>query len=71
LRLWLAVCLALYVAIWLELDNAYWAGASAAIMCQPSLGACIAVELVVVFLAAFVRLHLLCLMTTIPFSVTP
>jgi uncharacterized membrane protein YccC len=39
LRLWLAVCLALYVAFWLELDNAYWAGASAAIMCQPSLGA--------------------------------
>jgi uncharacterized membrane protein YccC len=39
LRLWLAVCLALYVAFWLELDNAYWAGTSAAIMCQPSLGA--------------------------------
>jgi len=38
-RLWLAVCLALYVAFWLELDNAYWAGTSAAIMCQPSLGA--------------------------------
>jgi uncharacterized membrane protein YccC len=39
LRLWLAVCLALYVAFWLELDNAFWAGTSAAIMCQPSLGA--------------------------------
>jgi uncharacterized membrane protein YccC len=39
LRLWLAVCLALYVAFWLELDNAYWAGTSAAIMCQPTLGA--------------------------------
>jgi uncharacterized membrane protein YccC len=39
LRLWAAVSLALYVAFWLELDNAQWAGASAAIVCQPSLGA--------------------------------
>src|SRR5258708_39788513 len=39
LRLWAAVCLALYVAYWLELDNAYWAGWSVAIVCQPSLGA--------------------------------
>ena len=39
LRLWAAVCLALYVAFWLELDNAYWAGLAAAIVCQPSLGA--------------------------------
>jgi uncharacterized membrane protein YccC len=39
LRLWAAVCLALYVAFWLELDNAYWAGTSAAIVCQPILGA--------------------------------
>jgi uncharacterized membrane protein YccC len=39
IRLWASVCLALYVAFWLELDNAYWAGASAAIVCQPSLGA--------------------------------
>ena len=39
LRLWTAVCLALYVAFWLELDNAYWAGLTAAIVCQPSLGA--------------------------------
>jgi hypothetical protein len=39
LRLWAAVCLALYVAFWLQLDNAYWAGTSAAIVCQPSLGA--------------------------------
>src|SRR6516164_6850168 len=39
LRLWIAVCLALYVAFWLELDNAYWAGTSAAIVCQPQLGA--------------------------------
>ena len=38
-RLWLSVCLALYVAFWLELPNAYWAGTSAAIMCQPHLGA--------------------------------
>src|SRR6202034_3330184 len=39
LRLWVAVCLALYIAFWLELDNAYWAGTTAAIVCQPSLGA--------------------------------
>jgi uncharacterized membrane protein YccC len=39
LRLWLAVCLALYIAFWLELDNAFWAGTTAAIVCQPSLGA--------------------------------
>src|SRR5208337_303847 len=39
LRLWASVCLALHVAFWLELDNAYWAGASAALMCQPHLGA--------------------------------
>src|SRR5271166_6912239 len=39
LRLWASVCLALYIAYWLELDDAYWAGTSAAIMCQPHLGA--------------------------------
>ena len=39
LRLWASVCLALYIAFWLQLDNAYWAGASAAIVCQPQLGA--------------------------------
>ncbi len=39
LRVSAAVCLALYVAFWLELDNAYWAGTSAAIVAQPSLGA--------------------------------
>jgi uncharacterized membrane protein YccC len=39
MRLWAAVSLALYVAFWLELDNAYWAGTSAAIVCQPHLGA--------------------------------
>lgn len=39
LRLWASVCLALYVAFWLELGNASWAGTSAAIVCQPQLGA--------------------------------
>ncbi len=39
IRLWAAVCLALYVSFWLELDNAYWAGTSAALVCQPHLGA--------------------------------
>jgi uncharacterized membrane protein YccC len=39
LHLWVSVCLALYVAFSLELDNAYWAGASAAIVCDPQLGA--------------------------------
>ena len=38
-RLWAAVCLALYVAFWLELDTAFWAGTTAALVCQPSLGA--------------------------------
>jgi uncharacterized membrane protein YccC len=39
LRLWASVCLALYVAFWLQLDHAYWAGTSAALVCQPHLGA--------------------------------
>ena len=39
LRLWASVCLALYVAFWLELDDAVWAGTSAGIVCQPHLGA--------------------------------
>ena len=39
LRLWASVCLALYIAFWLELGNAYWAGTTAAIVFQPSLGA--------------------------------
>jgi hypothetical protein len=39
LRLWVSVCLALYVAFWLELDNPYWAGTTAALVCQPHLGA--------------------------------
>ena len=38
-RLWASVCAALFVAYSLELDNPYWAGASAAIVCQPYLGA--------------------------------
>jgi uncharacterized membrane protein YccC len=38
-RLWASVCLALYVAFWLELDNPYWAGTTAALVCQPHLGA--------------------------------
>src|SRR6201997_2689426 len=39
LRVWASVILALYVSFWLQLDNAYWAGTSAAIVCQPQLGA--------------------------------
>ncbi|MGE0257252.1 MAG: FUSC family protein [Alphaproteobacteria bacterium] len=39
LRLWASVCLALYVAFRLELDEAFWAGTTAAIVCQPHLGA--------------------------------
>src|SRR5271166_1359785 len=39
LRLWVSVCLALYLAFWLELDEPYWAGTSAALVCQPHLGA--------------------------------
>jgi uncharacterized membrane protein YccC len=38
-RLWASVSFALYVAYWLQLDNPYWAGTSAAIVCQPQLGA--------------------------------
>jgi uncharacterized membrane protein YccC len=38
-RMAASVCLALFVAFWLQLDNAYWAGASAAAVCQPTLGA--------------------------------
>jgi uncharacterized membrane protein YccC len=39
IRVWAAVCLALFVAFWLELDNPSWAGTSAAVVCQPVLGA--------------------------------
>jgi uncharacterized membrane protein YccC len=39
LRLWASVCLAQYIAFRLELDNPFWAGTSAAVVCQPELGA--------------------------------
>jgi uncharacterized membrane protein YccC len=39
LRVWISVCLALFLAYWMQLDNPFWAGTSAAIVCQPSLGA--------------------------------
>jgi uncharacterized membrane protein YccC len=39
MRMAASVCLALWVAFWLQLDNPYWAGASAAAVCQPTLGA--------------------------------
>jgi uncharacterized membrane protein YccC len=39
LRVWASVCLALFVAFWLQLDDPFWAGTSAAIVCQPQLGA--------------------------------
>ena len=39
LRLWVSVCLALYLAFWLELDDPFWAGTTAALVCQPQLGA--------------------------------
>lgn len=38
-RLWAAVCLALWVAFSLELQNPFWAGTTAAIVCQPVVGA--------------------------------
>jgi len=38
IRLWASVRFAPFVAFWLELDNPYWAGASAAIVSQPQLG---------------------------------
>lgn len=39
LRLWASVCLSLYIAFRLQLDNASWAGVTAAIVCQPHVGA--------------------------------
>jgi uncharacterized membrane protein YccC len=39
LRFWASICLAFYVAFWLQLDNAYWAGTTAALVHQPQLGA--------------------------------
>src|SRR5580704_6317708 len=38
-RMAASVSLALFAAFWLELDNAFWAAASAAVVCQPNLGA--------------------------------
>ena len=37
LRLWASVCLALYVAFWLQLENVSWAGTSAALGASRSL----------------------------------
>jgi hypothetical protein len=34
-----SVSLAIYLAFWLQLDDPFWAGTSAAIVCQPQLGA--------------------------------
>ncbi len=39
IRFWLSVCVTLFVAFWLELDKPMWAGISAAVVCQPHLGA--------------------------------
>ncbi|MBV8745913.1 MAG: FUSC family protein, partial [Xanthobacteraceae bacterium] len=39
LRLWASVCLASFLAFWLQLDSPTWAATTAAITCQPSLGA--------------------------------
>jgi len=39
LRLWASVCLALYVAFALQLSEPSWAGTTAALVCQPQLGA--------------------------------
>jgi uncharacterized membrane protein YccC len=39
LRLWASVCLSFYVAFALELSEPAWAGATAALVCQPVLGA--------------------------------
>src|SRR5262249_60269277 len=39
LGMWSSVFLSLYIAFWLELSEPFWAGTSAAIVCQPHLGA--------------------------------
>ena len=39
LRLWASVCLAFYVAFALQLSEPSWAGTTAALICQPALGA--------------------------------
>ncbi|MFC0239155.1 FUSC family protein [Rhodopseudomonas telluris] len=41
LRLSASVCLALFVTYYLELQNSFWAATTAAIVCQPNLGASI------------------------------
>jgi uncharacterized membrane protein YccC len=38
-RFWLSICLALFIAFKLELPDAYWAGTTAGIVCNPILGA--------------------------------
>jgi hypothetical protein len=40
LRLWASVCLALFVAFWLQLDEPNWGGMGAAIACLPSWKRC-------------------------------
>src|ERR1700729_1189201 len=39
LRMWASVCLALYIAFQLELDEPSWSATTAAIVCTPVLGA--------------------------------
>ena len=39
LRMWASVCLSLYIAFKLELDEPSWSATTAAIICQPVLGA--------------------------------
>src|ERR1700759_3383291 len=39
LRLWASVCLAFYVAFALQLSEPSWAATTAALICQPALGA--------------------------------
>ncbi|MCQ8279606.1 FUSC family protein [Acetobacteraceae bacterium KSS8] len=39
LRMLASVALAMWVSFWLQLDNAYWAPLTAAIVCQPTIGA--------------------------------
>ncbi len=38
LRFWISVCAALFIAFWLQLDEPYWAGTSAAVACLPQVG---------------------------------
>jgi uncharacterized membrane protein YccC len=39
IRVWASVCLAFYVAFRLELNQPSWAAVTAALVCQPALGA--------------------------------